>query len=160
MRIEIHAVGRLKAGPERELADRYFDRLSKAGPAIGLEFAGVHETPESRARSADERRREESERLSVRIASGTAFFLLDERGKNITSETFAERIGSLRDGGRKGLVLAIGGPDGHDPALANSADLTLSFGAMTWPHQIVRLLAAEQLYRAVTILAGHPYHRS
>jgi 23S rRNA (pseudouridine1915-N3)-methyltransferase len=152
-------VGRLKAGPERELADRYFNRLAKAGPAIGLEFAGVHETPESRARSADERKREEGEKLSTRLAPGTALFLLDERGRNITSETFADRIGALRDSGRKGLVLAIGGPDGHDPALTGSAELVLSFGAMTWPHQVVRLLAAEQLYRAATILAGHPYHR-
>lgn len=160
MRIEVHAVGRLKAGPERELADRYFDRLAKAGPAIGLEFAGVHETPESRARSADERKREEGERLAGRLAPGTALFLLDERGRNITSEAFAERIGALRDGGRKDLVLAIGGPDGHDPALAGSAELVLSFGALTWPHQIVRLLAAEQLYRAATILSGHPYHRA
>ena len=160
MRIEVHAVGRLKAGPERELADRYFDRLAKAGPGIGLEFAGVHETPESRARSADERRREEGERLSARLPAGAALLLLDERGKNITSEALAERIGALRDAGRKNLVLAIGGPDGHDPALANAAELVLSFGAMTWPHQIVRLLAAEQLYRAATILSGHPYHRA
>jgi 23S rRNA (pseudouridine1915-N3)-methyltransferase len=160
VRIEVHAVGRLKAGPERELADRYFDRLAKAGPAIGLEFAGVHETPESRARSFDERRREEGERLSTRISPGSALFLLDERGKNISSEAFADKVGSLRDAGRKSLVLAIGGPDGHDPALAGSADLMLSFGAMTWPHQIVRLLVAEQLYRVATILSGHPYHRA
>jgi 23S rRNA (pseudouridine1915-N3)-methyltransferase len=160
MRIEVHAVGRLKAGPERELADRYFDRLAKAGPAIGLEFAGVHETPESRARSADERRREEGERLRARLTPGVALFVLDERGKNISSETFAERIGALRDTGRKSLVLAIGGADGHDPSLTNAADLALSFGAMTWPHQIVRLLVAEQLYRAATILSGHPYHRA
>lgn len=160
MRIEVHAVGRLKAGPERELGDRYLGRLAKAGPAIGLEFAGVHEIPESRARSADERRREESERLTARLQPGTALFLLDERGRNVTSETFAETIGVLRDSGRKSLLLAIGGPDGHDPALAGSAEMVLSLGAMTWPHQIVRLLLAEQLYRAATILAGHPYHRA
>jgi 23S rRNA (pseudouridine1915-N3)-methyltransferase len=160
MRIEIHAVGRLKSGPERELADRYLDRLAKAGPAIGLEFAGVHETPESRARSADERRREEGARLAGRMAAGAALFLLDERGKNLGSEDFAGRIGALRDGGRKVLVLAIGGPDGHDPALASSAELMLSFGAMTWPHQLVRVMLAEQLYRAATILSGHPYHRA
>jgi len=159
MRIEVHAVGRLKAGPERELADRYFDRLAKAGPAVGLEFAGVHEIPESRARSADERRREESGKLTARLGAGTALFLLDERGRNITSDAFADRIGVLRDGGRKGIVLAIGGADGHDPALVDTAELVLSFGAMTWPHQVVRMLAAEQLYRAATILAGHPYHR-
>lgn len=160
MRIEVHAVGRLKSGPERELANRYFDRLAKAAPAIGLEFAGVGETPESRARSHDERRREEGRQLSARLAPGTALFLLDERGKSLSSEEFARRIAALRDGGRRALALAIGGPDGHDPALSSTAELVLSFGAMTWPHQIVRLMLAEQLYRAVTILAGHPYHRA
>lgn len=160
MRIEVHAVGRLKSGPERELADRYFDRLAKAGSAIGLEFSGVHETVESRARSVDDRRRDEGARLSERMVSGSALFLLDERGRNLSSEAFAERIGALRDAGRKSLLLAIGGPDGHDPSLAASADLVLSFGAMTWPHQIVRVMLAEQLYRAATILAGHPYHRA
>lgn len=160
MRIEVHAVGRLKSGPERELADRYLDRLAKAGPAVGLEFSGVHETPESRSRSAGERCREEGARLSARLGPGTALFLLDERGKNLGSEAFAERIAALRDGGRKDLVLAIGGPDGHDPALAAAAELTLCFGAMTWPHQLVRVMLAEQLYRAATILAGHPYHRA
>lgn len=160
MRIEIHAVGRMKSGPERELADRYLDRLAKTGPAVGLEFAGVHETPESRARSAGERCREEGARLSARLSPGTALFLLDERGKSLGSEAFAERIAILRDGGRRDLVLAIGGPDGHDPALAASAELTLRLGAMTWPHQLVRVMLAEQLYRAATILAGHPYHRA
>jgi 23S rRNA (pseudouridine1915-N3)-methyltransferase len=160
MRIEVHAVGRLKTGPARELADRYFDLLAKTGPAVGLEFAGVHETQESRNRSADERRREEGERLKARLVSGTALILLDEHGKNIGSEDFAGRIGMLRDAGRRSLVLAIGGPDGHDPALANAAELVVALGSMTWPHQIVRLLVAEQLYRAATILAGHPYHRA
>lgn len=160
MRIELHVVGRMKAGPEREIADRYLDRLAKAGPAIGLEFAGVHEIAESRARSADERKREEGRALAERTQQGAALILLDERGKNLTSEKFADMIGALRDGGRRSLVVAIGGPDGHDQALAASAEHMISFGALTWPHQIVRLMAAEQLYRAVTILSGHPYHRS
>jgi 23S rRNA (pseudouridine1915-N3)-methyltransferase len=160
VRVEIHAVGRLKAGPERELAQRYLDRLTKAGTALGLEFTGVVEIAESRAGDAAGRKREEASRLRERLAQGQALFLLDERGKNLSSEDFASRVGALRDGGRKGLVMAIGGPDGHDPSLAADADLLLSFGALTWPHQLVRVMLAEQLYRAVTILAGHPYHRS
>ncbi len=164
MRVEIHAVGRLKAGPERELAERYLDRLAKAGPAVGLDFAGVSEIAESRAGDAAGRKREEAKLLRERLGQGhgqgQALFLLDERGRNLSSEDFAGRIGALRDGGRKGLVLAIGGPDGHDPALAAEADLLVSFGAMTWPHQLARVMLAEQLYRAATILAGHPYHRS
>ena len=85
---------------------------------------------------------------------------LDERGKSLSSEDFANRIAALRDGGRRSAVIAIGGPDGHDAGLRVAAELVLSFGAQTWPHQMVRIMLAEQLYRATTILAGHPYHRA
>jgi 23S rRNA (pseudouridine1915-N3)-methyltransferase len=160
MKISVLAVGRLKAGPEQQLADRYLERLSKAGPAVGLEFAGVVEFPESRARSAPERRREEADRLRGQIAAGTALLLLDERGRNFSSEDLAHRIGGFRDAGRRGLAFALGGPDGHEESLRGEAELTLSFGAQTWPHQLVRIMLAEQLYRAATILSGHPYHRA
>src|SRR5262245_46533668 len=105
MKISVFAVGRMKAGPEKELADRYFERFSKNGPAIGLEFAGLTETPESRAQSAPERKREEAERLRQYLPAGAALMLLDERGKNISSEDFAGRVAALRDGGRRALVL-------------------------------------------------------
>ena len=160
MKIGIHAVGRMKSGPEKELAERYCERFAKAGPAIGLEFAGVVETAEGRARDADERRREEGAKLRTHLAAGAALILLDERGRNISSKDFAGQIGSLRDGGRKSLILAIGGADGHDAGLRGSADMVISFGAATWPHQLIRIMLAEQLYRAATILSGHPYHRS
>ncbi|WP_027060384.1 23S rRNA (pseudouridine(1915)-N(3))-methyltransferase RlmH [Mesorhizobium loti] len=160
MKISVHAVGRMKAGPERELADRYFERFAKSGPAVGLEFAGITEIAEGRAQSAAERQRDEGSRLLVQLQPGTALILLDERGKNLSSQDFANRIGQLRDGGRKALVLAIGGADGHDPSLRDQAELKLSFGALTWPHQLVRVMLGEQLYRVATILSGHPYHRS
>ena len=156
MRIAIHAVGRMKSGPERELGERYLDRFAKAGRPLGLEFSGVAETPESRAQTAPERMREEAVRSA---AEGAVLVLLDERGRNVDSQAFAERIAAFRDGGAKALVIAIGGPDGHDPVLREEAKLVLSFGALTWPHQLVRVMLAEQLYRAATILAGHPYHR-
>jgi len=159
VRLSVHAVGRMKAGPERELADRYFGRLAKAGPAVGLEFVGVSEIAESRARDTAERRREEAASLAGHRADA-ALFLLDERGRNLSSEDLAARIAALRDNGRRHLVLAVGGPDGHDAASREAADLVISFGAQTWPHQLVRVMLAEQLYRAATILAGHPYHRS
>ena len=159
MKIVIHAVGRMKAGPERELADRYLERLARSGPAVGLEFSGVTEIPEGHAATANERRREEGQKLQTHLQAGSALLLLDERGKNLTSEDFAGRIGLLRDSGRKSLVVAIGGADGHDASLRDQAELVVSFGALTWPHQLVRVMLAEQLYRAATILAGHPYHR-
>lgn len=160
MRIEIHAVGRLKAGPERELAERYLDRLARTGPQVGLELGGVTEHAESRAKSPEQRQKEEAEKLLGQIASGAALIVLDEDGKNTGSEAFAGHLGRLRDDGRAGIAFVIGGPDGLDETVRSRADLVLSLGAMTWPHQIVRLLVAEQLYRAVTILSGHPYHRT
>ncbi len=160
MKVAIHAVGRMKAGPEKELADRYLDRFSKSGGPLGLDFSGVTEIAESRARDVDERRREEADRLRAQMVSGTALILLDERGKNFSSQQFADKIAALRDGGQRGLMIAIGGPDGHDEALRNEANMLISFGAATWPHQMVRIMLGEQLYRAATILSGHPYHRA
>lgn len=159
MRIGVFAVGRMKAGPERDLAERYFDRFAKLGPGLGLEFSGVGELPESQAGSAELRRRDEAERLSSRIGTA-ATIVLDERGKNLSSDEFAQWLAALRDGGAREAACIIGGPDGHDASLRQKAGLVIAFGAQTWPHQITRIMLAEQLYRAATILAGHPYHRA
>ena len=159
MRITVFAVGRMKSGPERELADRYFDRLKKTGSPLGLEFSSVTEITESRAQQPDLRKQEESAKVLEALDQGGVLVLLDERGKTMPSEDFANAIARFRDDGKRQLLLAIGGPDGHDADLRKRADLVLALGAMTWPHQIVRILVAEQLYRATTILSGHPNHR-
>ncbi len=160
MRMTIAAVGRMKAGPERELADRYIDRLKKAGLSLGLDYQGLAEHPESRLATAPERKRDEAQRLVASLPEGAARIVLDETGRLMTSEAFAEALANFRDGGRRDLGLLIGGPDGHDESMRGNSDLVLSLGRMTFPHQIARILLAEQMYRAVTILAGHPYHRS
>lgn len=159
MRIAVAAVGRMKSGPERELADRYFARFARTCPAAGLGFGGIDETAESRARGAGERRREEARRVLSRLPDGALLIALDEEGDLVTSQAFAALLGSRRDEGRRDAVLAIGGADGHGEELLARADRKLSFGRLTYPHQIVRVLVAEQLYRATTILTGHPYHR-
>ena len=160
MQLIVFAVGRMKSGPERELAGRYLDRLAKIGPPLGLSFGGVVEIAESRAASVTRRRAEESAQCLALVEDRSAYLIaLDETGKNLSSQHFADRIASVRDQGMRHLVLAIGGPDGHAPELIARADLAASFGQMTWPHQIARILLAEQLYRAASILAGHPYHR-
>ena len=105
-------------------------------------------------------RAEEARALRAILPPGARLILLDERGKSVSSEAFAADMGRARDSGIPALVLAIGGPDGFDPALRAEAAQVLAFGAMTWPHQLVRIMSAEQLYRAITILAGHPYHRT
>ncbi|CAN7671458.1 23S rRNA (pseudouridine(1915)-N(3))-methyltransferase RlmH [Rhizobium sp. LjRoot254] len=160
MRISLFAVGRLKAGPEKELAERYLDRFAKTGPAVGLELAKITEINESRASNSETRKREEAVSLEKMLADGAVLILLDERGKALDSPAFAELLGGIRDAGKRELVIAIGGPDGLDPALTSKATHMLCFGKMTWPHQLVRVMLGEQLYRAVTILSGHPYHRA
>ncbi len=160
MRLTIAAIGRMKAGPERELADRYLDRLKKTGGALGLDYAGLSEFSESRLSTTSERKRDEAARLTAPLAETSVRIVLDERGRTLSSEEFAAALADFRDAGRRDAAVLIGGPDGHDKALRSSADLTLSLGRLTYPHQIARILIAEQLYRAATILAGHPYHRS
>jgi 23S rRNA (pseudouridine1915-N3)-methyltransferase len=160
MRVGIHAVGRLKLGPERELAERYLDRADKAGRAVGITGVSVREVPESRAREALARKDEEAAALLADLAPGTLLIALDERGDLPTSERFAALLAEARDRGTPDAVLLIGGPDGHGAAVLSRSGHRVSFGRLTWPHQIVRILAAEQVYRSIMILSGHPYHRA
>lgn len=149
----------MKRGPEQELTERYFKRFEAAGRPVGLVFDGITEVRESRAASVADRQREESALLGRWQEEGRRLVLLDEGGKDLTSRQFADRIGVWRDSGIGACVFAIGGPDGHDRSCLANADFTLSLGRLTFPHQIARVLLAEQLYRCATMLAGHPYHR-
>ncbi|ODT68879.1 MAG: 23S rRNA (pseudouridine(1915)-N(3))-methyltransferase RlmH [Pelagibacterium sp. SCN 63-23] len=158
MRIAIAAIGRMKNGPERELVARYLDRAGMSGKPLALTGFDVVELPESRAGSAAARKVEEARALRAALPDGI-IVMLDERGKSITSEAFASQLGRWRDDGRGAVGFVIGGADGIDPDFRQQADLALSFSPMVWPHQLVRIMLAEQLYRATTILSGHPYHR-
>lgn len=159
MRIVVAAIGRLKRGPETELAERYRDRAEKSGRALGLRTIDIVEIRESRAQDAPTRMLEESIALANVIPDGAAVVLLDERGDSLNSASFAGLIAKWRDAARPAAVFIIGGADGLAPGLTDKAHLRLSFGAATWPHQMVRVMLLEQIYRAVTILTGHPYHR-
>ena len=159
MRLMICAVGRLKAGPERDLVARYAERLNASGRSLALGPLEIVEIDESRARRPEDRKAEEAGKL-LAAAGQAQIVLLDENGPSLSSEAFAEKITAWRDGGVPALAFLIGGADGHGEAAKAKAGLSLCFGKMTWPHQIVRILLAEQLYRAATIIAGHPYHRS
>ena len=159
MRLVLVCVGKLKAGPERLLLDRYLKRLKDGVRSVGLTGVEVREIGESRARQPDTRRAEEGAAIIAATPKGGALILLDERGSLTTSEEWAADIGRARDASRPAYAVAIGGPDGLDSSLGSAADRVVSFGAMTWSHQLVRVMAGEQLYRAMTILAGHPYHR-
>jgi 23S rRNA (pseudouridine1915-N3)-methyltransferase len=158
VKITIAAIGRLKAGPEREIAERMLARAEASGRKIGVTFA-TREFAESRAGSSQTRRDQEAAALLSVVPEKAVLIALDENGETITSRAFATRLGKWRDGGASELVFALGGADGHGVELLDKCSLRLAFGAMTWPHQLARLMLAEQLYRAVTILSGHPYHR-
>lgn len=158
MRIAIAAIGRMKNGPERELVARYLERAGASGKPLALTGFDVTEISESRAGSAAARKAEEAKALRAALPEGITV-MLDERGKGLNSEAFASQIERWRDDGRPAVGFVIGGADGIDPDFVRDADLVVSLSPMVWPHQLVRIMLAEQLYRTTTILAGHPYHR-
>jgi 23S rRNA (pseudouridine1915-N3)-methyltransferase len=159
LRLQVLCVGRLKAGPERQLAARYSERIGPAGRSVGLGPIDVREIAESGARRPNDRKIDEALRLAALVSEGSALWALDEKGTSLTSEDFARELAKLREDGTSALAFAIGGADGLDESLRQRANRLIAFGAMTLPHQLVRGLLLEQIYRATTILSGHPYHR-
>jgi 23S rRNA (pseudouridine1915-N3)-methyltransferase len=160
MRLLIAAVGRLKQGPERELAASYCKRAQAAGRSLGIRDIEVVEVRESRAQDAERRRTEEAIALADIIPDGAIVVVLDQRGQNLDSPQLAGLLGAWRAEDRRAVCFIVGGADGLAPSLVERTKVRVAFGAATWPHQLVRIMLLEQLYRAVTILAGHPYHRA
>lgn len=159
MRLIVAAVGRFKDSAERELLAKYRQRFEGAGKRLGLGPVAWHEIAESRAASSARRCAEEGAALLKLAGGAEAIVALDERGKALSSEAFAKYLARRRDDGAQAMALLIGGPDGLSPEVREAAQLVLSLGAITLPHALARIVLAEQLYRAATILAGHPYHR-
>lgn len=154
MRIQICAVGRLRAGPERDLIDDYLSRFNRTGRALGFGHASVTEVEDKRGGG----QAAEAVLLTRAFPAGALICKMDERGNTMTSPKFAHLLAEWRDAGHSNVSFIIGGADGLAPGLR--ADTTLSFGEMVWPHMLVRVMLAEQLYRAASILSGHPYHRT
>ncbi|WP_114394295.1 23S rRNA (pseudouridine(1915)-N(3))-methyltransferase RlmH [Oleisolibacter albus] len=152
MRLWLAAIGRARPGPARDLFEEYRGRLS--WPLT------LKEVESKKRVEGEELKRLEAELLLSAIPDGATLVALDERGRTVSSEAFAQRIGQWRDGGVADLAFIIGGADGLADEVRRRAALVLAFGPMTWPHMLVRGLLAEQLYRAQQILAGHPYHRA
>ncbi|MEL7211423.1 MAG: 23S rRNA (pseudouridine(1915)-N(3))-methyltransferase RlmH [Pseudomonadota bacterium] len=155
MRLHICAVGRLRAGPEAALIDDYLTRFDRTGRALGLGPTQVIEVEDKKGGGMAA----EAVLLRKALPKGAKLAVMDERGKVMTSPAFANQLGNWRDTGTSDLAIVIGGADGIDPNLRQEADFALSFGKMVWPHMLVRVMLAEQLYRAASILAGSPYHR-
>ena len=156
MRVHLCAVGRLRAGPERDLIADYTQRFDRTGRALSLGPLTEHEVEDKKNAGMAA----EAELLARAVPAGAVLVTLDERGKLLTSPEFATQLARWRDAGRQDVAFVIGGADGIDPALRARADFSISFGAMVWPHMLVRVMLAEQLYRAANILSGGPYHRA
>jgi 23S rRNA (pseudouridine1915-N3)-methyltransferase len=160
MRLLVAAIGRLKESPERELVERYRKRAEQIGRRIGFRDVELIEIRESRAQEIGKRKTEESIALANVIPEKSVTIVLDERGDNLDSGTLAAQLRKWRDDGRESAIFVIGGDDGLMPTLRDKATLTLALGAATWPHPLVRVMLFEQIYRALSILSGHPYHRA
>ena len=156
MRVHLCAVGRLRAGPERDLIDDYKTRFDRTGRALALGPFSEHEVEDKKGGGIEA----EAELLARALPAGAVLVTLDERGRVLSSPEFADQLAKWRDGGRQDVAFVIGGADGIAPSLRARADFSISFGRMVWPHMLVRVMLAEQLYRAASILAGAPYHRA
>ena len=150
MKLVILAVGRSRASPERDLTHDFLGRI-----AAGSELVEV----ESKLPSGPARRVDEGARLLKHVPAAAPFIVCDPEARDISSEQLAKLLETLRDDGAQAAYFAVGGADGHSDAVMARAHRRIAFGAATWPHMLFRAMLAEQLYRATTILAGHPYHR-
>ncbi|MEO0400077.1 MAG: 23S rRNA (pseudouridine(1915)-N(3))-methyltransferase RlmH [Pseudomonadota bacterium] len=159
MRITVAAVGAAQKSAVAPLIDDYAARITRAAPSVGFKSFAIKEIDASRARTTPERKADEAARLRRAIGDEDAIVVLDEHGKTLSSAAFADWLAARRDSGTKRTSFLLGGADGLDESLINGASLQLALGRMTWPHLLARALIVEQLYRAVTILSGHPYHR-
>lgn len=154
MRIRIVAAGRIRGGPEKELVDRYLGRFDKVGRTVGLGPSEIIEfDPASKVRASP------ADRLFADGATKRFVCLLDERGHQYSSVEFARMLENRKSDGVRELAFLIGGPDGIASQHSNRANASISMGRMVFPHKLVRVMLAEQLYRAASILGGQPYHR-
>lgn len=156
MRVHICAVGRLRGGPEAELVADYQTRFDRVARPLSLGPLAVHEVDDRKAQGAEA----EAEMLGRTFPKAALIVPLDERGDRMGSPDFALKLEIWRDAGHADLAFVIGGADGLAPALRHGSGGALSLGRMVWPHRLVRVMLAEQLYRAASILAGQPYHRA
>ena len=152
MKVQIVAIGRAKAGPERDLFQHYAKRLKWKLDLREIDDRKTSGLPDGKDR--------EAEALLAAVPQGACIVALDERGENLTSPQLSRRISGWSDDGYSPISFLIGGADGHGEAVRQQAKLVLSIGKMTWPHMLVRAMLAEQLYRAWSIQARHPYHRA
>ena len=156
MKIHLCVVGKLRNGPEKNLIDNYLNRFEKIGRSYGLGPVSVNEVEDKKNGGMSN----EAILLQRIIPKGAVIIALDERGEVVSSPNFSEKLIAYVNNNVSDLAIVIGGADGIDSKLREKADFKVSFGKMVWPHALVRVMIAEQLYRAASILAGSPYHRT
>lgn len=159
MRLSVLAIGRLAPGPETALTDSYLRQVDGFRTRSRIGPARLRELDAKKPKAGEDQRDAEARLLFEAASSADVIVTLDERGTSLGSQAFADTLGRWRDEGAREAAFLLGGADGHGAAAREQARLILSFGAMTWPHALARAMLAEQLFRAATILAGHPYHR-
>jgi 23S rRNA (pseudouridine1915-N3)-methyltransferase len=159
VRLAIAAIGKLKHGPEKLLAEDYAARIPLLGKKAGITALKINDWSESQRPDATQRMTEEHAQLWSAVPQGAFVIALDERGKAESSTVFATKLGKLAEQAQSDVVFLLGGPDGHAPETRSRAHELLAFGPMTWPHRLARIMLLEQIYRSVTILVNHPYHR-
>jgi 23S rRNA (pseudouridine1915-N3)-methyltransferase len=160
LKLTIAAIGKLKAGPEKLLAEDYAARIPALGKKAGITAITIKDWSESQRPDSAQRIGEEEALLWSAVPAGAHVIAMDERGKTPTSQAFADNLRNLADRGQSDLVFMLGGPDGHSAQTRKNAHELLAFGPMTWPHRLARVMLLEQIYRSVTILVNHPYHRA
>jgi len=159
MRLTVCAVGKFRSGPESVLIDDYARRIATSGRGIGYSAFEIKAVEAPRSISGQARQQRETDALLAAAPENSKHIVLDERGATLSSMRFSEQLALWRDDGINNTAFFIGGADGHTDLLRESADLMLSFGKATWPHALARIMLCEQIYRAITISSGHPYHR-
>lgn len=159
MRIAVAAVGKCRIGPHTTLITDYKSRVQSIGRTIGFSDFSVHEIEAPKGLTGKKRQSKEGALLLSTASAGGKKIVLDERGKSLKSSVLANSLAQWRDDGVTTATFFIGGADGHDTRVTHNADLMLSFGTATWPHMLARVMLCEQIYRAMTILTNHPYHR-
>lgn len=159
MKLKVISIGQLKNNPILEIQKDYESRILNLSKSVGIKNLEIKELPISKKSSIKERQKEEAKIISQHIKQDNLNVFLDGKGENINSVDISQIISKSSFDG-KDLVFFIGGPDGFDEKIIKVANKIISFGRVTWPHKLIRIMLLEQLYRGITILNNHPYHRN
>ncbi len=157
MKLELYAIGKLKKSPMLSLLDDYQHRISGIARNLGFKPLDIHEIDHKKSLQGQSLKQYEATLLLHNTPD--IMIALDETGQNVSSQDFAMLLNNYKNNNKNICRFIIGGADGLCDSVRAKANTIISFGTLTWPHMLVRVMLAEQIYRAMTILSNHPYHR-